>query len=398
MNESEMQARINMLETQLRIVLANAPVAMFALDGQGVYTFCEGQVLADLGLTPEQLIGQSVFDLFGDIPGTVDSVQRALAGETVTTTITLGPNTFQNINIPYNGGVIGLTINITRWQRAEEEARRQREFLRKVIDTLPVRVFWKDTDLRYLGCNQVFAEDAGLASPDDVVGKTDYDMPWVEQSEKYRADDRAVMQSGEMRIGFEEQQSRPDGSVGWVRTSKLPLYDADGAVTGVLGVYEDITERKIAQEERLRLQEQVIEAQRQALADLSTPIIPVMDGIIVMPLVGSVDTARARDIMRALLRGISQYRARIAILDITGVPLVDSGVADHLNHTIQAARLKGTHTIVTGISDAVAEAIVDLGIDWSRVETLANLQSGLVAALDRLGMHLSAAGHAVNGG
>lgn len=76
-------------------------------------------------------------------------------------------------------------------------------------------------------------------------------------------------------------------------------------------------------------------------------------------------------------------------LDITGVPLVDSGVANHLNKTIQAARLKGAQTIVTGIADAVAEAIVDLGIDWSGIETLADLQTGLTVALNSLGIKLS---------
>jgi rsbT co-antagonist protein RsbR len=75
-------------------------------------------------------------------------------------------------------------------------------------------------------------------------------------------------------------------------------------------------------------------------------------------------------------------------LDITGVPIVDSGVANHLNKTIQAARLKGAQTIVTGISDAVAEAIVDLGIDWSGVETLADLQTGLKVALASMGLRI----------
>jgi rsbT co-antagonist protein RsbR len=136
----------------------------------------------------------------------------------------------------------------------------------------------------------------------------------------------------------------------------------------------------------------MIEAQRQALQELSTPIIPVLDRIVVMPLVGSIDSMRARDITRALLMGIRQHRAKIVILDITGVPIVDSGVADHLNKTIQAARLKGARTIVTGISDAVAETIVDLGIDWGGVETLGDLQTGLVTALNRMGVKLSKRG------
>ncbi len=139
--------------------------------------------------------------------------------------------------------------------------------------------------------------------------------------------------------------------------------------------------------ERDRLQQEVIEAQRRALAELSTPIIPVLEGVIVMPLIGSVDTLRARDITRALLAGIREHRAKVVILDITGVPLVDSGVAAYLNRTIQAARLKGARTIVTGISEAVAETIVDLGIDWSGIETLSDLQTGLRAVLAEMGRH-----------
>ncbi|MDY7079038.1 MAG: GAF domain-containing protein [Chloroflexota bacterium] len=143
------------------------------------------------------------------------------------------------------------------------------------------------------------------------------------------------------------------------------------------------------QTERVRLQQDVIEAQKQAIQELSTPVIPIMERIIVMPLIGSIDTLRAKDITRGLLAGIRAHRAKVVILDITGVPIVDSGVADHLNKTIQAARLKGARTIVTGISDAVAETIVDLGIDWSSIETLSDLQTGLVVALSSLGVKLT---------
>jgi rsbT co-antagonist protein RsbR len=119
-----------------------------------------------------------------------------------------------------------------------------------------------------------------------------------------------------------------------------------------------------------------------------TPIIPIMDNIIIMPLIGTIDTVRSGDIMRTLLGGISQHRAKVVILNITGVPVVDSGVADHLDKTMQAARLKGAHTIITGISDVVAETIVDLGIDWSNIETLRDLQTGLTEGLTRLGIQL----------
>ncbi len=152
----------------------------------------------------------------------------------------------------------------------------------------------------------------------------------------------------------------------------------------------DSLQRMIDQE---RLQREVIEEQQLAILELSSPIIPVMNtprgGIIVMPLIGVIDTMRAQEIMRGLLQGIEDYRAAVVILDITGVPIVDTGVAAHLNKTIQAARLKGAQVIVTGVSNAVAETIVELGIDWRNIETLTDLERGLVAALNRMGIKLT---------
>jgi anti-anti-sigma regulatory factor len=154
-------------------------------------------------------------------------------------------------------------------------------------------------------------------------------------------------------------------------------------------IFSDITERKLAEEERKKLQQEIIDAQQRAIVELSTPVIPIMDQVIVMPLVGSIDSIRARDITRSLLAGISKHKAKVVILDVTGVSLMDTGIVNHLNKTIQAARLKGAQTIVTGISDAVAESIVDLGIDWSGITTLSDLQTGLLVALDSLGVRLT---------
>jgi len=150
----------------------------------------------------------------------------------------------------------------------------------------------------------------------------------------------------------------------------------------------DITEQKQVEEEKKQLQQKIIDAQNAALSELSTPIIPVMENIIVMPLIGAIDTLRARDITRSLLSGVTEYRAKVVIMDITGVHIVDSGVADHLNRTIQAARLKGAKIIMTGISDNVAETVVDLGIDWGDLQTLPDLQSGLITALGWLNIRL----------
>jgi PAS domain S-box-containing protein len=167
------------------------------------------------------------------------------------------------------------------------------------------------------------------------------------------------------------------------------VYAFQTSSNNIVAAFLDVTESKQAEVERERLQQEVIEAQKQVIHELSTPVIPIMDHIIVMPLIGSIDTLRARDITRMLLAGISQRRAKVVILDVTGMPIVDTGVANHLSKTIQAARLKGARTIVTGISEAVAETIVDLGLDWSNIETLSDLQTGLVAALNGLGIKLT---------
>ncbi|MFO0629600.1 MAG: PAS domain S-box protein [Polyangiales bacterium] len=110
-----------------------------------------------------------------------------------------------------------------------------------ILESIPARVFWKDRDSRYLGCNTAFARDAGLAEPRQILGKTDHELGWHEQAERYRADDRAIMESGQPRLSYEEPQTTPEGARIWLRTSKSPLRDALGGVIGVLGIYDDIT-------------------------------------------------------------------------------------------------------------------------------------------------------------
>ncbi len=122
-----------------------------------------------------------------------------------------------------------------------------RNLLQMVIDTAPIRVFWKDRDLRYLGCNPAFARDAGKTHPSEIIGKDDYQMGWAAQAELYRADDRSVMASGIPKLSYDEEQTTPGGQTIWLRTSKVPLRDAAGNVMGVLGIYDDITARKQAE-------------------------------------------------------------------------------------------------------------------------------------------------------
>jgi rsbT co-antagonist protein RsbR len=164
---------------------------------------------------------------------------------------------------------------------------------------------------------------------------------------------------------------------------KFPIYSADGAVVGVCGIAADITERKRAAEAHAALQQQIIEAQQATLRELSTPLIPLAEGVLVMPLVGAIDSVRAGQIMETLLQGISAQRARIAIMDVTGIKVVDAQVADALLRAAHAARLLGAEVILTGIGPSVATSLVQLGVDLGEVRTLSTLQSGIAHALRR---------------
>jgi rsbT co-antagonist protein RsbR len=269
-------------------------------------------------------------------------------------------------------------------KRAEEALRESEERYKAFSDATTEGVLLHK-DGTTIDVNQSFLDMYGYNDPSELIGKNSIELtiPKPEDRGKIYQKIKAGA-TGPYEI---VSKRADDGTTFPVEINARQVHFKGEIVRVVL--ITDITERKQAEAERERLQQEVIEAHKQALQELSTPIIPVMERIIVMPLIGSIDTLRAKDIMRALLAGIRKQRAKVVILDITGVPIVDSGVANHLNKTIQAARLKGAQTIVTGLSDAVAEAIVDLGIDWSGVETLADLQTGLMAALSSLGIKLT---------
>ena len=169
-------------------------------------------------------------------------------------------------------GTLSSGEDITERKQAETAIAESRKLLLKIIDTVPARVFWKDPDLRFLGCNTAFARDAGMQSSADMIGKDDYQMAWAAQADFYRADDRAVMSSGTPRLNFEEQQTTASGETVWLRTSKVPLVNDDHETFGVLGIYEDITEyRRIEADNRVHVAEltalntMLIEAQNQML-------------------------------------------------------------------------------------------------------------------------------------
>jgi rsbT co-antagonist protein RsbR len=154
----------------------------------------------------------------------------------------------------------------------------------------------------------------------------------------------------------------------------------------VLGVYEPVANRILSivalafVEER----EMKITDQQQAMLTLSTPVLQIRDQILVLPLIGTIDSARAAQIVEQLLNSIVDTQASVVIIDITGVPIIDTAVANHLIKTIQAAKMLGADTIITGISPANAQTLVTLGVDLSMMTTRGSLRSGVKLADEML--------------
>lgn len=391
----QIQENLRASEERLQMAVRSAPLVLAVMDAEGTFILSEGGGLGMLGLEPGQVVGMSVFEVYKDFPDIQASIKKVLAGQSDHYFTTVGDVTFESWYEPMFDargdvtGCVGLSIDVTDRKKAQVAIQQQQEFLQLIINTIPYPIYVRDYNGVYSLANDMAALNFGVKA-DDLIGKTDLDLGADEATYEYMLGlTREAIDSDEQSTIPEVPMTMPTtGETRYFQSISVPITSIDGESKELLGLAIDITERKQAEEERERLQQEVIDAQRQALADLSTPIIPLLEGIIVMPLIGTIDTARARQIMRSLLQGINENRASVVILDITGVPMVDSGVADHLNRTIQAARLKGANTIITGVSDAVAETIVELGIDWTDLETLTDLQSGLNKALARMGLRL----------
>ena len=163
-------------------------------------------------------------------------------------------------------------------------------------------------------------------------------------------------------------------------------------------VVEGLTEAQVKEIERQRAemeraflstvtsQQEQEDRLRSALRELSTPIMPVYEGVLVLPLVGSIDSRRATEITERLLEAIAANQAEIVIIDITGVPVMDTSTANHLLMTARAASLLGSRVVLVGIGAEIAQTIVHLGVELRNLITLANLQAGIAYALEQLGM------------
>lgn len=197
--------------------------------------------------------------------------------------------------------------------------------------------------------------------PEDIAkGKTEMEL-------------RVATQEG--RFEDEGWRVRKDGTRYWANVVITALRDKGGNLRGFGKVTRDLSERRQAEEKIKRQAHEIFEM-------AVVPVVQVWEGVLLVPLIGTLDSQRTQQLMERLLQRVAETGSSVALLDITGVPTIDTQTAQHLIETISAVRLMGAEVVLTGVRPSIAQALVHLGIDLSNVSTRSSLASGLRTALD----------------
>lgn len=275
---------------------------------------------------------------------------------------------------------------------AREQARllaetlEERRRLDELMATVPGTVWehWLEPESHPERINYVSTRITALTgyTPEEWLAEPDFWLTITHPADQERAEQQLkALLAAEASGVLQHRWISKDGRTLWVETQVTVVRDAAGAAIGLRAVTTDISERRQAEIERAQLQEEIIQIQAATLAEISTPLIPLSDDVLVMPLIGAIDTQRAQNVLTALLEGIERSRARAVILDITGVAVVDTQVANGLIRAAQAVQLLGAQVILTGIRPEVAQTLVGLNVNLTGIVTLATLQRGVQFAL-----------------
>jgi rsbT co-antagonist protein RsbR len=270
-------------------------------------------------------------------------------------------------------GMIAHSIDITERKRQEEEV----NIFKTMADTAPDGFGMANADGTVTYANAAYRALTGYG--DALIGMNFLDH--FTEADRVVALEAltATAEQGDWQgvLNFQQQ----DGSIISVDTKGFVTRDEKGNIIAIMGLFRDLSEQYRQESERAALQQQIIDAQRAALRELSAPLLPISTGVVIMPLIGTVDSQRAQQIMETLLDGVATHRADIAIVDITGVQVVDTQVANALMQAAQAVRLLGAQVVLTGIGPSMAQTLVSLGVDLGSIITRGNLQRGIAYAL-----------------
>jgi rsbT co-antagonist protein RsbR len=293
-----------------------------------------------------------------------------------------------------------LRARLAELEHTEQALRTSEEHVRLFVEHTPAAIAMLDRDMRYVMVSQRWLADYGLDGQ-NIIGRSHYEI-FPDLPEKWKAVHQRCL-AGAIEGQEEDPWPRADGGMDWTTWKMFPWKDGSGAIGGIVFFTEVVTKRVLDQQALRESEAQLREVnaqQQQLLAvirEISTPVIPVHDEILVLPLVGTIDSARSARIMETLLTGVQENAAEVVIIDITGVPIVDTAVANHLIQATRAATLLGAHCVLVGVSAEVAQTLVQLGVNLSTLVTRSNLQAGITYALARQGRAITTQAPQSNG-
>lgn len=285
-----------------------------------------------------------------------------------------------------------LQARVAELEHTEQALRASEEHVRLFVEHTPAAVAMLDRDMRYLMASRRWLIDYDLGDQ-DILGRTHYEI-FPDIPDKWKDIHQRTL-AGAIEGKEEDPWERADGGMDWLSWKTYPWHDSSGEVGGLIFFTEVVTKRVLDQQALRDSEAQLreINMQQQQLLDvireISTPVMPVHDEVLVLPLVGTIDSARSARIMETLLTGIQENSAEVVIIDITGVPIVDTAVANHLIQATRAATLLGAHCVLVGVSAEVAQTLVQLGVNLSTLVTRSNLQAGITYALERQGREIT---------
>lgn len=371
-----------------QIFLAN-PLAMIEADVHGTIRRWNPSAQRIFGWTAGEAVGQNIVELLASNSARehMETVIAALLGGSAANS--------RHQNVTKDGrsiicqwynivlydeqgritGWLSQVEDITEQLRAAEQLAQSEAYLKAIFGAMNDIVMVIDADGVYCDIAPTQPELRYRYS-ERLVGRRMEEVIGPERAAHYLAQIREVLATGQPRQDyFTFDSSRGERHF---YGSLTRLYD-----DRVLWVAHDITDQRKAEAALAALREEIIQAQQAALRELSTPIVPISDRVIAMPLIGAVDSTRAQQVLEALLAGVVEHHAATAILDITGVQVVDTYVANTLLRAAHGVKLLGAEVVITGIRPEIAHTLVSLGLDLRGIVTLATLQSGIAYALKR---------------
>lgn len=352
------------------IILRTMPGIFYLFNKGGRYKYWNRQFLAATGYQDEEMdqVNPLIFFpeehhevLAGKIENVFTSGEDEIEGFLVTKDKRRIPYYFTGRRVVVDGEecVAGLGLDITERKKAEDLIMKNEEMLSHILNSLPQSIFWKDTNSRFLGCNTVFAKSTGLNSTADVVGKTDFDLSCAaEEASKYQKDDNQIIQSKEPRIHYLETMQNADGERVWIDTTKIPLKNKNDEVYGILGIFDDITQRKHEEERQKKIMKDLIE-KNNGLREFSYVISHNLRAPVarIIGLASLIDSQREVD---PLNRELVQYVAQ-EVLDIDAV-IKDLNEILALQHTeIKSLSLTPFKDVFSRVSRCFEKEISETG-------------------------------------